>query len=157
MGEENHYLWRFFLQILPKLHSIEWSATLHLSLSQPVCRGFETGWCLKFFRVSQPGRGFDPLLRHTFFAIKVSRKISRCLEGVLLLLFTQRCFACHSAAVRPVALFYQLCCDWLILSRLVCLSGTIFSQFTFFTVNQLFHNSGFTCTLLLLGDGCRDR
>ena len=46
--------------------------------------GSNPGWCLKFFRVSQPvGRGFDLLLRHTFFAIRVSRKISRCLPGVL--------------------------------------------------------------------------
>ena len=45
--------------------------------------GSNPGCCLKFFRVFQPvGRWFDPFLRHTFFAIRVSRKISRCLAGV---------------------------------------------------------------------------
>ena len=40
---------------------------------------------------SQPvGRGFEPLLRHTFFAISVSRKISRCSAGVLLLFVAYR-------------------------------------------------------------------
>ena len=72
-------------------------SALHLLLSQLVGRGFEPGLVLEIFRVSQPvGRGFDPLLRHTFFAISVSRKISRCLAGVLLfhwsLFVVCRCF-----------------------------------------------------------------
>ena len=49
------------------LHYIEGSA-LHLLLSQPV------------------GRGFEPGSSHTFFAIRLSRKISRCLAGVLFMI-----------------------------------------------------------------------
>ena len=47
------------------------------------------------FFVSQPaGRGFEPLLRHTFFAKSVSRKISRCLAGVLLYILCEVCNLC---------------------------------------------------------------
>ena len=42
---------------------------------------------------------------------------------------------------------------WFSASFLVCLSGTLFSRLTSFSLNLLFHNSSaFMCTLLLLGD-----
>ena len=64
----------FSLQILPKLHFIStpWNE-VHFTYCFPSqwVVGSNPGWCLKFFRVSQPvGRGFDPLLRHTFFCNK---------------------------------------------------------------------------------------
>ena len=63
-----------FLQILPKLQFIStpWSE-VHFTYCFPSQKavGSNSGWCLKFFRVSQPvGGGFDPLLRHTFFCNK---------------------------------------------------------------------------------------
>ena len=67
----------FFLQILPKLHFIStpWSDLLAVVTTE----------LLQLWWLSHVvGPGFEPLLHHTFFAINVSRKISRCLAGVLL-------------------------------------------------------------------------
>ena len=90
---------RFFFLISPKVYFIS-TPSMHLVqilwlnqvvhlvqfwwLSQAVVPGSETGLVLELFFVSQlVGRGFEPLLRHTIFAISMSRKISRCLAGVL--------------------------------------------------------------------------
>ena len=83
----------FFLQILPKPHII----TPYFSHRGPLSsasawqtrgHGFEPVLVLEVFFVSQPvGRGFEPFLRHTFFAISVSRKIFRCSAGVLIFKF----------------------------------------------------------------------
>ena len=90
----------FFLQILPKLHFItpyfrHRCPVGSASAWQTRGHGFEPVLVLDIFFVSQPvGRLFEPLLRHTspLFAISVSRKISRCSAGVLLLLYCNLCF-----------------------------------------------------------------
>ena len=101
-----------FLQILPKLHLI----TPYFSLRAPVgsasawqtrSHGFEPVLVLEFFFVSQPvGRGFEPLLRHTFFVTSVSRKTSRCSAGVLLTMesFSKSVinYAFHQTPIRSV-------------------------------------------------------
>ena len=76
---------RFFLTNSAKtplyLHSIY--ALSYFNYGGSVGPGFEPGLELEFFVSQAEGRGFEPLLRHNFFAISMSRKISQCLAGVL--------------------------------------------------------------------------
>ena len=78
----------FFLKFcqnstLSPLHGVKCTSLIAFAASRLCVQTRAGAW--NFLRVSQPvGCGFDPLLRHTFFAIRVLRKISRCLAGVLL-------------------------------------------------------------------------
>ena len=92
---------RFLKKILPKLYlspprGVKCNSLVYLLAivtteflqlwwpSQVEGLGFEPGLVLELLFVSPPvGRGFELFLRHTFFALSVSRNISRCLAGVL--------------------------------------------------------------------------
>ena len=87
MGGKSWSVTRFFYTNSAKaplcLHSIEWRA-LHLLLSQPVGRGFEPGLVREIFSGFPASRSW---VRSSpspyFFAIRVPRKISQRLAGVL--------------------------------------------------------------------------
>ena len=86
MGEENHDLWRVFLQILPKLHFISApSSEVHFTYCFPSQVVGSNPGVLGIFSCFPASRSWARSSPSPyFFAIRVSRKISRCLAGVLL-------------------------------------------------------------------------